>query len=614
MADISDSEDLEAWLKGKSPELAYILATRAALRAAPALGWALHEEEEDRRCSVVLTSFRTLAAASFAGAWPSRAAEIRNIARSGGRDARDSVSDVFNAAQVSAFEAKDGIPEMHEVVRRLEEDASALGVATNAVEAAVHAVQGVVDAVDATSGVASPKAVFESTVATTIAACDAIDGVNGGSQSLAWLDEEAGEEIPVAAHIGEFWEAVEQDATFLQAGMDAGRELEELAAALSQEALWPGGIPVWAGRQWADLKDELPDDEGWSVWLDWYEDHLTGRAADEALEFERVTIPNEAWKQGPAYLNAILQEMTTHRRDAVNAETGQGVQTTPPTERYFAPDDPERSVTTEGLKRLGRKTQIAYLVHWFRGMFEDPANETPYESREGGYQYVWGGPYEARDEFDREFGGFVPGEVIDAAVSEVERTGTMNWAPGPNHPNQKARMEEAMANDHEPPPTTLEDIRDRLAGGVTPQFGDSLEAGCRASLRNEIARLRDLTERDAPVHGGIGHNRPPEHLALSVELTVEVKQTIEEIDAEVAKPAPNVEAVVESTSRLKKVLAWMGDKLDKSVDAFLTKYWSTLGIAAALGTTGVALSPVGEWVGRVFNAALEWLDAVTLAF
>ena len=84
-------------------------------------------------------------------------------------------------------------------------------------------------------------------------------------------------------------------------------------------------------------------------------------------------------------------------------------------------------------------------------MFEDPANETPYESREGGYQYVWGGPYEARDDFDQEFGGIVSEEVIDAAVSEVERTGIVYWAPGPNHPNQKARMEEAMANDNEPP-------------------------------------------------------------------------------------------------------------------------------------------------------------------
>ena len=254
------------------------------------------------------------------------------------------------------------------------------------------------------------------------------------------------------------------------------------------------------------------------------------------------------------------------------------------------------------------------MVHWFRGMFEDPANETPYETKEGGYQFVWGGPYEAWDEFDREFGGIVSEEVIDAAVSEVERTGIVYWAPGPNHPNQKARIEEAMANDHEPPPTTLEDIRDRLEGGVTPRFGGSLEAGSRASLRNEIARLQDLMGLDTPAHGGIGHNRPPEHLALSVELTVEVKQAIEEIDTEVAKSAPNFEAVVESTSRLKKVLAWMGNKLDISVDAFVTKYWSTLGIAAALGTTGVALSPVGEWVGRVFNAVLEWLDAVTVPF
>ena len=614
MADISDSEGLEAWLNGKSPELAYVLAARAALRAAPALGWALHEEEEDRRRSVVLTSFRTLAAASFAGAWPSRAAEIRNIARGAGRDARESVSDAVDGTRMGAFEAQDAIPEMHELVWRLEADARALGVAETVVEAAVHAVQGTVDAVDAASGVASPKAVFESTIAATIAACEAIDCVNGGSGLLAGLDEEAGEETPVAAHIVEFWEAVEQDAAFLQAGMVTGGELEDLTADLSHKALWPGGIPIWAGRRWADFKDELPDDEGWSVWVDWYEGHLTGRAADEALEFERVTIPNEAWKQGPAHLNAILQEMTTQRADAVDAETGQGVETTPPAERYFAPDNSEHSITAESLKRLGRKTQVAYLVHWFRGMFEDPANETPYEKREGGYQFVRGGPYEAWDEFHGEFGGIVSEEVIDAAVSEVERTGTMYWAPGPNHPNQQDRMEEAMANDHEPPPTTLEDIRDRLAGGVTPRFGDSLEAGCRASLRNEIARLRDLMERDAPVHGGIGHNHPSEHLALSVELTVEVKQTIEEIDAEVAKPAPNVKAVVESTSRLKKVLAWMGDKLDKSVDAFLTKYWSTLGIAAALGTTGVALSPVGEWVGRVYNAALEWLDTVTLPF
>ena len=30
--------------------------------------------------------------------------------------------------------------------------------------------------------------------------------------------------------------------------------------------------------------------------------------------------------------------------------------------------------------------------------FEDPANETPYESSEGGYIYIWGGPYDALEQ------------------------------------------------------------------------------------------------------------------------------------------------------------------------------------------------------------------------
>ena len=116
--------------------------------------------------------------------------------------------------------------------------------------------------------------------------------------------------------------------------------------------------------------------------------------------------------------------------------------------------------------------QIAYLVHWFGGMFEDPANETPYESREGGYQYVWGGPYEAQDEIDREFGGLVSEDVIDSVVSEIERDGTVYWAPGPNHPNQRARAEEAMAEEDDPPLPGLDEIRARLDGGVRPRFGD----------------------------------------------------------------------------------------------------------------------------------------------
>ena len=340
---------------------------------------------------------------------------------------------------------------------------------------------------------------------------------------------------------------------------------------------------------------------------------MKGRPADEGTELDRATIAKEDWEQGPCHVNTVIQSMLGKRGRSTRARRRAKKTRQNQAKHYYSPDDPDSYVTPSRLKRLGRKKQWAYMVHWFHGMFEDPAQETPYISREGGYQYIWGGPYEASHELGAEFGDIVSEEALKAAIAEVESNGIMEWAPGPGHPDQKARMEEAMADDHEPPSTTLEEIRNRLEGGTTPQFGNALEAGCRASLRGEIAKLRDLMERDGRVHGGIGHNQPPEHLALSVELIVEVKQTIEKIDSEVSKSSPSVEAVVEATGRLERVLAWMGKRLEISVDAFLTKYWSTLGIAAALGT-GVVLSPIGERVGRAFNAALEWLDAVTLGF
>ena len=58
----------------------------------------------------------------------------------------------------------------------------------------------------------------------------------------------------------------------------------------------------------------------------------------------------------------------------------------------------ERKETTEppSLEGLDREARIEAMVEWFGDNFEDPAQETPYESAEGGYIYIWGGPYDAR--------------------------------------------------------------------------------------------------------------------------------------------------------------------------------------------------------------------------
>jgi hypothetical protein len=75
--------------------------------------------------------------------------------------------------------------------------------------------------------------------------------------------------------------------------------------------------------------------------------------------------------------------------------------------RYYSDDDIERGVTPSDLKRMGRDRQKEYMRHWFHQNFEDPANETPCNSREGGYLYIWGGPYSAHEQLFDEFGSYL---------------------------------------------------------------------------------------------------------------------------------------------------------------------------------------------------------------
>jgi hypothetical protein len=67
------------------------------------------------------------------------------------------------------------------------------------------------------------------------------------------------------------------------------------------------------------------------------------------------------------------------------------------------------------------------IVDWFFANFEDPAESTPYQSAEGGYIYIWGGPCDAREEIDAMFAS-IDEKVIDAAVERIELDG-YEWAP-----------------------------------------------------------------------------------------------------------------------------------------------------------------------------------------
>ena len=317
-ADVADSDRLGAWLKGKPPEFACQLAVRAALRVVPVLECALHDQEEDRRRTVLLPSLRALAAARFGSTWPRHRAEVRDAARSAANQAGDTIRDLANGAQLSVVEARDAVPEVDGYVWQLESDSEMLDIAEWPVEAIRLAAQAVVDAIDSERGIASPDAVFESVVSSARAAESAVDRVHGHEERFDEEDAEEDSESEIAEYISEFWNAVALDAECLETGAVSHDQLTDNLANASQSALWLNGTPVWAGRCWADFKDKMPDEEGWRVWIDWYEDRLAGRAANVEFERDMLKIRDDDWSQGPTHVNAIIADLAAAQADPLH--------------------------------------------------------------------------------------------------------------------------------------------------------------------------------------------------------------------------------------------------------------------------------------------------------
>jgi hypothetical protein len=78
------------------------------------------------------------------------------------------------------------------------------------------------------------------------------------------------------------------------------------------------------------------------------------------------------------------------------------------------------------LGRIAHEAIVAAMVEWFFNNFEDPVHRTPHD--EGEYVWIWGGPYDARDELEIAFDGYSE-RFINAAVERIEEDGLSEWAP-----------------------------------------------------------------------------------------------------------------------------------------------------------------------------------------
>lgn len=163
------------------------------------------------------------------------------------------------------------------------------------------------------------------------------------------------------------------------------------------------------------------------------------------------------------------------------------------------------------LEGLDHAERVEAMVAWFMENFEDPAEITPYESAEGGYQWIWGGPHDPAEELYDAFGDAATDEDVQAAADEIRSDGLYEWAP-----NQSRMVEEP--DDDEESPLLLEDRLAALRGQL-----DELE--------QTVQGLRD----EAPM---MGHNQPPEdqRIGLDQRDLDEVQESINAIRVELDKP------------------------------------------------------------------------------
>jgi HEPN domain-containing protein len=86
------------------------------------------------------------------------------------------------------------------------------------------------------------------------------------------------------------------------------------------------------------------------------------------------------------------------------------------------PDDPEE---------LNPEVHKKSMRDWFYQHYSDPIHSSPYDSEEGDYVYIFGGPYDPKEELHKEFEGLVPEEIINELADELADI-SFNWTGNPD--------------------------------------------------------------------------------------------------------------------------------------------------------------------------------------
>lgn len=268
---------------------------------------------------------------------------------------------------------------------------------------------------------------------------------------------------------------------------------------------------------------------------------------------------------------------------------------------FLVMGDHPSPITRTQFRRMSREAQREVMLEWFAANYEDPAERTPYESREGGYQWIWGGPYDASEEIRDQFEGLTSEKVIFEVIDEIQKDGLIEWAPTPRQSDY----------DEDTPIEEDKDIDplDALPDEAGPFLGSREEMAARKEAVDAIERFERLI-KEKPA--GIGHNNPPEDArTLPPE---EVAIAVSELKVELKTSRPKIYLAKSLLRTIGTIFGgsarWVGGRVNVVVD-------ETLKMVVKIGITApfLAMEPnIQIGLINIYQSAMKWIAEATRYF
>lgn len=109
-----------------------------------------------------------------------------------------------------------------------------------------------------------------------------------------------------------------------------------------------------------------------------------------------------------------------------------------------------QTTTAPSLDHLSSLDRVGVMLEWFRRNFENPSDTLPFDSRAGGFQWIYGGPFAPQEELARAFPAAFPEEIEFAARQLWEAHYIPNWTVARWRVPGVVTEREALRHAHDP--------------------------------------------------------------------------------------------------------------------------------------------------------------------